>query len=513
MCIGSEKLLFSNERKAIGMKKYRIVSMVALLCALAVFVSGCGVILINEPSKTEPETTAKPETTAPEEPERVPEDIPVVEKDYTNEMDRFMKDLSTTNDQNKYSGAVARIVGTKKSLLVPAEDCPKIIKEDLVERNEGIESSLGITVVFDERDPDTLFQEAKAAVRSGTYYADAIMYPQYMTGAFVKEGVVLNMNALPDFETDMGYFYPSSVSASRGGDGLYAVAGPASLNIDALPCIFFNKDMVKAAGLESPYALVDRGEWTIDKYLEYTAAATALEGDYYAYGAQHTSAMLTDLFFFGMGETLTQSLPGQYPTLTLGSPKTADVINKVRAAIVDTKSSGNALTAIDSFKSGNTMFLIDRLDNFRQFSTIGVDWGILPMPKYSAEQTRYYTLVNYEEVLVFSALSTAPDYEMTADLIACINIVTYGYTKDAYVKDATYFYLRDNESIRMMETVIESPVFDFAYSFSGTYDAIPSMTYMAIRNVVSEVSTLDRYLGMYAAGFEQAMYWLFDIQE
>ena len=120
--------------------------------------------------------------------------------------------------------------------------------------------------------------------------------------------------------------------------------------------------------------------------------------------------------------------------------------------------------------------------------------------------------MNYEEALVFSALAAGPNYSMTADILACINMTTYGYTKDAYVTEATYYYLRDNASIRMMDLIIEHPVFDFAYSFSTTYDAIPSITYMAVRNVVSEVNTLENYIRQYGWGFENAMYALFDVQ-
>lgn len=500
------------------MKLYQIIKkrsavLLALLCAVSLVMSSCGVLLINEPSRTTAEVTEEEVTTAPPETEPVPDDLDVVEKDYTDEMERFDRDLNVNSFEhnNKYSGAVARIVSTSKTLLQPDENTPKIISEDLVERNETVESKLNISLTFDERQPDILLEEVKAAARAGTYYADIIMYPQNMIGAFVTAGAVLNMNSLPDFETDTGYYYSSAVMAGTGGDALYAVAGPASLDMNGLPCIFFNNDIITTLGLESPYALVDRGEWTIDKYIEYTAAASALEG-YYAYGAQHTSAMLTDIFFFAQGCTLTSSTQGSYPVTTLGGERIPDVITKIRTATVGATSSGNALTAIDTFKNGQTLFLIDRLDNIKSFASLGFGWGLLPMPKYNAEQSEYLTLVNYEEALVFSALAAGPNYSMTADILACINMTTYGYTKDAYVTEATYYYLRDNASIRMMDLIIEHPVFDFAYSFSTTYDAIPSITYMAVRNVVSEVNTLENYIRQYGWGFENAMYALFDVQ-
>ncbi|MBR6675987.1 MAG: hypothetical protein IKL24_01500, partial [Clostridia bacterium] len=198
------------------MKLYQIIKkrsavLLALLCAVSLVMSSCGVLLINEPSRTTAEVTEEEVTTAPPETEPVPDDLDVVEKDYTDEMERFDRDLNVNSFEhnNKYSGAVARIVSTSKTLLQPDENTPKIISEDLVERNETVESKLNISLTFDERQPDILLEEVKAAARAGTYYADIIMYPQNMIGAFVTAGAVLNMNSLPDFETDTGYYYSS----------------------------------------------------------------------------------------------------------------------------------------------------------------------------------------------------------------------------------------------------------------------------------------------------------------
>ena len=62
----------------------------------------------------------------------------------------------------------------------------------------------------------------------------------------------------------------------------------------------------------------------------------------------------------------------------------------------------------------------------------------------------------------------------------------------------------------MLSTVLSNPVYDFAYSFAGTYNAIPSVSFMAVRNNVAGVSTLERYLNMWTGQFNNAMYALFD---
>ncbi|MBQ4066405.1 MAG: hypothetical protein IJD22_02050 [Clostridia bacterium] len=485
-------------------RKYISISLVAELLLSAVLLSGCGIFTVNVPSQTEEAATTatEPETTPPEE-------LDVFEGDYSGDIDRFLNDLSGKN----YNGAVARIVTVRKNLVVPDENSSKVLSEDLHERNDAVEKTLGVSLSCDERDAETLYLELREAVRSGSYYADIVMYPQYKIGSYVTGGAVLNLNSLPGFESAGGYYYQSAVAAATGGDALYAVAGPASLNSDGLSCIYFNKDIITALGIESPYSLADRGEWTIDKYIQYANSAGAIDGEYYGYGAQNTQTYLSDVFYFGSGETLTTSVQGYYPALSLGSERCLSVIEKIKSATVTAESSGNALTAIETFAANKTLFLVDRVDTMKTLAASGVNWGLLPIPKYDAAQEKYLTYANSEDALFISAVPTSPNYELTSDLIACMNIVTYGYTKDAYVTNATYYYLRDNESVRMLDKVVSNPVFDFAYSFASTYNSIPSATFMAVRNTVSGVSTLQRYINMWARQFENSMYYLFDVEE
>ncbi len=481
--------------------------MKKIIClALAVILSlslwGCGVVSVLSPSGKDEETTKEEETTAPY-------DFETVKGEYSSEVDLFMKDLSG----EKYNGAAVRIVTAKEDLIVPDEQTGKVISEDLTERNEAVENTLGVTLYTEQRDADIMLTELKAAVKSGSYYADIVIYPQDMIGAYVTGGAVINMNSLPGFETDTGYYFDTSVAAGTGGDAVYAVAGPASLNADGLSCIFFNKDMIKAAGLESPYSLVDRGEWTIDKYIEYVNAGAALGGEYYGYGAQNTTPYLSDLFFFAMGEKLTTSALGYYPSIAVPNDRTNTIVEKIRNATVNAKISGSALTAIDDFKSGKTLFLIDRVDTMKVLANTGTDWGVLPLPKYDSQQKDYISLAYYESAFFFGAVATSPDFARTADTIACLNIMSYGYTRDAYVTNASYHYLRDNESIRMLSIVTENPVFDFAYSFASSYNAIPSATFMAVRNAVANVAKVERYVNMWRGQFENSMYYLFDVEE
>lgn len=485
-----------------SIKKYTAMALVLTILLLSVLLDGCGVVSIIDAPDSLQETTAK-------ETEREPERLDVFVGDYSAQVDGFMSDL--TGD--KYNSATAKIITAKKSLVMPDDKMSKVMSDELTERNKQLEQLLGVTLACEERDADTMLAEIRAADKSGDYYADVIMYPQSMIGAFVMGGAVINMKGLPGFETDCGYYYETAVAAGTGGDAVYAVAGSASLDPGSLSCIYFNKDMIKKLGLESPYSLVDKGEWTLNKYVEYSKAASGHKSGYNAYSAPNTIEYMEDIFFFGAGERFTDSTLGEFPVLRPVTDKSKAIVEKLRVATLEVRTTALEVDGIKEFAKGNTLFLIDKLSSAKTLANAKTDWGIVPVPKYDENQENYYSLSYSEEAMFFGAVATAPNYDMTADIIAGINIMSYGYTEDAYVKDYTYYYLRDNSSVRMVDTIVKNPVFDLAYSFAGSYGSISSATFMALRLAVAVGSDIENNVSASTGSFNSAMYSLFETQE
>ncbi|MDD6095048.1 MAG: hypothetical protein PUC29_04820, partial [Clostridia bacterium] len=451
-----------------------------LLLIMSLSLTGCGIISFNHGTDENEETTSVDETTVPDEPEKY-------EGDYDGDVADFMKDLSG----NTYGGGTVQIAVAGKNLITPDDNTPTVISQDMKERNEAVERELDISIISKVVDPDTMLDEIRAAVRSGSYYADAALLPQKYIGAYVAAGAIINLRSLPGFDTDPGYIYPTSVAAGTGGDAIYAVAGPASLDPECLSCIYFNKTLVEELGLESPYELVKRGEWTADKYAEYAASVSSLDGTYYSYGSQNASPYLSDLFFFAFGGKLTDSNVGYYPVLSLNGEGPGAIVAKVSSTVNMPGSYGSSLESINGFLSGKMLFLVDRLSAMKSICNSSFDWGILPLPKLNTEQKSYASLAYYGDAMFFTGISTAPDYGEVADVISALNIMAYGYSNDSYITNASYYYLRDNQSMNMLSYIVSCPVYDFAYSFGEVNSYVANGTFMAVRNTVAGISTLQ----------------------
>lgn len=482
-------------------KAKTVCTAVALLCCTVLTLSGCGVFLLNNPADNKDPAVTDPQ---PPEPKS---DFDVVKNSYSRQITQFKRDLS--NEQ--YGGASVKIASTKSNTIIPDETVSATMSQELQRRNTYVEELLNVSISSVQADSQTMLDEMKAAVRAGAYYADLVEFPQSDISTFGAAGVLMNLQALPGLQIDAEYFNPTGTSAGTGGDMVYALTGYASLNPDALSAVFFNKGLMEQLQMESPYALVDQGEWTMDKYLEYTAALTALEGGYHSYAAQNTATYLPDLLFFSGGQRLIQSTRGSYPYINFNAADTLDLFAKMTAIVYDENAFGSAVAGISAFNEGNTLFLIDRLDVMPIIANSSVEWGVLPLPKYSAAQETYASLAYYEDALFFGVVPTVSDVQKASDVLMALNITSYGLTPDAQVKNSAYLYLRDNDSIRMLDIVLKNAVYDFAYTFANSNNAIPSITFSAVRNTTGGISDLQRYLDMWGGRFETAMYQLFSV--
>ena len=473
-------------------KKVNICLLSLLLLLTVSMLSGCGIFTFNRVSDGEDSEVSESETDTESEKYRK------YNEEYSSMLDSFSKYF----DNRDYGGGACKIAVAGRNVITADENTSTVLSAEFEERNGAVGDRMKLSIVSESTDADTMFEMLRQSSLSGDYYADLVMIPQSKISAFAASGIITNLRSMPSFDYNARFLYASSVAAGGGGAAVYGVAGPASLEPDALSGVFFNKGIIDSLGLESPYNLVSRGEWTIDKYVEYASAASA--AGYYSYGAQNTSGYLTDLFYFSAGGRLVDFQVGQYPMLALNNEQSYALAGAASSAV----NIGGAVYdgAIDSFAAGGTAFLVEKLSCMKILANAACDWGLLPLPKYSVEQQNYSSLANSEDALFFALPISAPNYTMSGDVMNAVNIMSYGYTTDAYISDAVYYYLRDNASAKMMSIILSNPMYDGAYTFSDRDDAVGRATFGAIRNNTYGVESVESAVGYWADSFNNSMY-------
>lgn len=493
----------------------RIIKATALMLVIftALSLVSC-VFHLNFPSKESGEDAVTDGTDAAQQTEngeKAEDGFVIVENDFTETVNKHLASIGRAD----YEGA-AVMIATPKPALISDEECGVVMAETVAMRNALVQDRFNVSVYAKGVDPDTMYAQVFNADRAGDYYADILMVPQYYMSQYVTSGLLLNLNSLPFFDTDGGYNIESGISAGMGAADGYGTAGWATLDADLLSAVFFNRSLIEEAGLESPYELERQGLWTWDKFFEYTAAVSlinekrAAEGreTVCSYGSQNAAISLADLVFISEGNSFITSGVGIKPTVAVTYESSLHAMTTAQTLFNDPNKEHNSLDAINTFAKGGSLFLIDRLGTMKQIATSSAEWGILPLPKGSTEQAQYRTLASNES-LMFAVPATSTNPETVSRVMCALNAASLGYMTDAYVTETMYYYLRDNDSVEMVEKICYSAYFDMAYTFGAYNTAIANSTYFAARNVYECNGDMNFYLSRFQTGANTALSRLF----
>ena len=481
-------------------KKYTefILALVSVLCASALM-CGCGIIIVNSPATAETEETEISDvTTSYEVSEHKPHysDTAVMAR-------RYLK----TIPKKDYGGSVFLITSAKAGVAAPDENSGAVISSRLLDRNEKVGNYFNLSISTKTAKPEDMLADISANVKSGTYFSDIIFIEQAYIYQFLVRGCLINLTSMPSLNLNAEYFYTTSAPAAGAAGKTYGVAGPATITEDCLSCIFFNKALIKAAGLQSPYDLVNNGTWTWDEFGKYLKSAPALNK--YSFGTQNAQIYFADLMYFSSGGRFTSTVSGGLPTVAMDKDFGTKITRKTASLLADPKYYSDSMSAIERFNSGEMMFLVDNLSTAYTLANSSVDWGVLPLPKYDTKQKDYISYVNPEEALFMAVVPTVTDTDKVSKVMSIMNIYSYADLADSYVENAMNYALRDNTSCSMMSLVFKNPVYDFAYTFSPYNQAIANISYTAVRNPASGFHTVPYYIDNWTYSFNNSVRRLF----
>ena len=489
-------------------KTGRIVSFAAA-AALILHLTSC--VSINLPDKRTGSQGAS-SSAEPAESYETPEyDYDVVKNDFQKEINRYAAHAGSTD-----LGGGTVMIATPKEGFFDDDQAGVSMSEASFMRNRAVEKAFNVTIITKTEATDLMYENLSAACLAGDFYADLILIPEYYVHQFAVSGLLMNMNSLPFSDYESGFNIKSGADAAMAMSTGYALGGWATLEPDGLPAVFFNKDIMKditdKAGLEDPYELARRGEWTWDAFLAYCAAASALNDDagtsYRTYGAGSVSAELADIVFISEGNRFISSGLSNYPTVAYDAASSAGFAATSDSLRADPLRVADPAEAVSLFQSGSSLFLIDRLGAMKTLSNSEAVWGILPVPKDSAERESYSSLVP-ADALMFAVPANTTGAEKSSRIMTALNIHSIGRMVDAYITDSMYYYVRDNDSLDSIEKICYSAVYDMAYATGGYDDSIGNATYLAARDVFANGGDLASYLDTYSFSAEASLTRLF----
>lgn len=485
-------------------------SRLACLLAILLFLPGCSLIVINNPTADGYDTLpddGDAVTVRPGEEDLLPPKAgnASANRAYANAY------LQSVADKGfRYDGTTVFISAPYES-IVESDDAADVCSRERYNRNRAVEEALGVRIAVSKTSANSLLDNLQASVRADEYFADLILVQQKDIGIFAASDVLLNLRSAPHLDLTQPYFDASSVEAATAGNKIYGVAGPASFEETSLTAVFFNRDLMEAFELELPYKYVYNGSWTWDVFFRYCTAVSDINGQegtsLRSFSTQYAEKNLPGNVFISCGGKFVKAKAKATPTLALSESDSAlaEVITRL---YTDPNANRDISQGVSQFHTGNSLFLIDPLYLMSWMPNSNQNWGLLPMPKYSEDQENYITCTD-DTALFFAIQKNNVHAEMASVVLSALNAASYGVLTDAYVEMAINDLLRDNDSANMLEIIAHSRTYDFALAFGPANTALTAATFggmsdlsvgTAFSSVCKRISAADKELASkYAA--------------
>lgn len=378
------------------------------------------------------------------------------------------------------------------------------------ERNDRIKENYGVTITeYKTDDPHTAVTNEVSAP-TGDFMA--IISNVTIGSNFATSGYLWNLysDQIEYISLDKPWWDAKMASGLSIDNRLYFATGDLlTLDNDATFAIMFNKKLATDAQIPDLYTLVDNGEWTMDRLYEFEQKSVRdLNGDGqlaydsdvcgFAYTQDVPSCMLT-----AGGITLCVKDENDIPYHNIDVERAQDLSDMCRSLFskeytvnlnesgVDVEEAGKKC-----FGENHALFFGECLQCVTRVRGYDVDFGILPYPKYNADQTSYYSMMHSTAAVVSIPRSVTDDNLVMVN--SMIEAMAYHavdtLTKQYYEINLKTKGAKDVQSGPMIDTILANRACDLAYYYgwgSGAHSSLAACLLPSSTLSISSVS--NRY--------------------
>ncbi|MCL2516966.1 MAG: hypothetical protein FWF15_00250 [Oscillospiraceae bacterium] len=381
-----------------------------------------------------------------------------------------------------FNGAEFRIVTQthESGNIIQEEATGDTIKDVIYERTVAVEDRFNIKFVLI---PDTYWENNNYVTKVVMANEDAFdfFYGQGVsTSEVVLKKLMLSWEYIPYVDFSKPWWSSSTVDDLSVLGKTYLAIGDFSLSSQTTTyCMYYNKMHAERYMLPDMYDVVKKGQWTADKLLELTKDIYEdLNGDgvkdsedFFGYSGSPLSPI--NAFLQSFDNPIMKKDETGIPQVVLKTPKMTDLIEKLK--YLHFENPGSWCDKNDDYSKGNSgsvlfvgsrcIFITGGLNY--GFRALEEDYGIIPYPKWDEIQDRYKTMSD-GGMSLFAIPITASNLEMIGAVTEVLNAESWKYLMPAYYDIALKVKsVRDEQSIEMIELIMDGRVYDFGYTFDN----------------------------------------------
>ena len=383
-----------------------------------------------------------------------------------------------------------RIVTTdnKGETIWVEEATGDVIDDAVYTRNATVEERFNTKIVLAMDKPYTdVFSAVTRSITAGEDAYDLLSAHVVGLGQISISNYFLNWYDIPHIDFEKPWWSDSTVNdLTYNGVCVTAIGDMALSALSAAYCVFYNKRLGAEYDFDDLYAVVNDGKWTLDYITSITKdiyrdlngnGAIDTQNDLFGYLSDPYSNINAYLWAF---ENPVFKKNGDVLEYTYKTEKVSEIVTKLcdtfslYDGIKFDKTHKNAENGTahsfsrDMFAKGQAVlsngYISMSLTHFRELED---EFGILPYPKWDEAQENYITMSDgHHEAMAVPK---------TAGNLEAIGVITEALCAESYKTLVPAYYdvalkvksTRDEQSIAMMDLIVNARVFDFGY----VYDA------------------------------------------
>ncbi len=315
-------------------------------------------------------------------------------------------------------------------------------------------------------------------VLSGVDEFDLLMNTAVSTASLNRKRLFQNWYNVPHVDFSKAWWAKSTVEElTYDNKCVTAISDANSTAIYFSYCMVFNKNLANAYDLGNIYDAVFSGDWTFeyfynivkDIYRDDDGDGFKSEGDFYGFGQGQD---YLDSWLYAFDNPVMSKDEDGVPTITLKTDKINSIVDSIHDLchnVNGTYYNSKNGAAEGIFLEKRSIFNITSIatlmtDGYRNFND---EYGLLPIPKWDKSQKDYYTTVSGGHT-VMAIPKTAKDLEFIGLISEALACESYKHVTPTYYEIALKTrYLRDNESKKVLDILVDGRVYDFGSIFSN----------------------------------------------
>ncbi len=388
------------------------------------------------------------------------------------------------------------------------------VNDAVYNRNRGLEAQYNVIITQDLIEGDGAnVQTLRTAAAAGEQQYDAAFFSSRHIGPLASENLLYDLNMVEHIDFSKNWWSPvANESLSIANKLFFTTSDFALRDKNRTYIMVYNKDMVKNNNLEDPMDLVRNSQWTLDKVGEMATAmgrdldgnGTVEDSDQFGFAGDSSNSIIP--FIAGCGYTIVSKNEDDIPILC--QPK--GIVNVLDAIMPFWENPRTVLLCEDwtgkvsydkwyvantVYNRGDALFMgtfPHALSNLSAESEN--DYGVLPFPKYTEDQERYYSIGDGHAAL-FCIPTTTTEPEFSGFMLEALSAASTDTTLKAYIEvSCKSKYVYDADSAEMLDLIFNGIIFDQAtvFGISGVSTQLPTYGLKRNHSYASDYARLSK---------------------